>query len=230
MVPRLLAHLARVSAAGVGLRWYYTPRFPVTFQPPNADIEMLTSVGLVALAAFLILTVGILVVLWKVPQPWGTLAFAALLTRFVQGQLDIFWLGAQGTIPWLIAGTALGRWRWRSAFPIFAGNRLLAGSAEGMRCGNYSASFAGGRAVSDLPWLHGPRQIRENGRVPTGAAGRGPARRRGGLPAVRRLAAGWARSKKGTPSRSANAAPSQLGPGAVGTRDGDDPGWCQPRR
>lgn len=50
---------------------------------------MLTSVGLVALAAFLILTVGILVVLWKVPQPWGTLAFAALLTRFVQGQLDI---------------------------------------------------------------------------------------------------------------------------------------------
>ncbi len=30
---------------GVGLRWWYTDRFPFQFQPPNAEIEVLTSAG-----------------------------------------------------------------------------------------------------------------------------------------------------------------------------------------
>lgn len=93
---------------GVGLRWWYTSRFLVSFQPPNAEMEMLTSVGVLGLLGFLVMMIGALVVLWKVPREWGTLAFVVLLMRFVQGQLDIFWVGAQGSIPWLIAGVALG--------------------------------------------------------------------------------------------------------------------------
>lgn len=93
---------------GVGLRWWYTSRFTVAFQPPNAEMEMLTSVGLLGLVGFLVLMIGALVVLWKVPRPWGTIAFTAVLMRFVQGQLDIFWVGAQGSIPWLIVGVGLG--------------------------------------------------------------------------------------------------------------------------
>lgn len=93
---------------GVGLRWWYTGRFSVAFQPPNAEMEMLTSVGLLGLVGFLVLMMGALLVLWRVPRAWGTIAFSAVLMRFVQGQLDIFWVGAQGSIPWLIVGVALG--------------------------------------------------------------------------------------------------------------------------
>ncbi len=40
---------------GEGFRWWYTPRFTFAFAPPNAELEMLTSAGLVGLLAFLIL-------------------------------------------------------------------------------------------------------------------------------------------------------------------------------
>jgi polysaccharide biosynthesis protein PslJ len=93
---------------GVGLRWWYTNRFSVSFQPPNAEIEMLTSAGVVGVAAFLLLMLGALWVLWRLPPAFGTLAFSILLMRFIQGQLDIFWVGAQGSLPWLVAGVAIG--------------------------------------------------------------------------------------------------------------------------
>ena len=47
---------------GAGLRWWYTDRFAVRFQPPNAEIEVLTTAGVVGLAAFLVMIVGALVV------------------------------------------------------------------------------------------------------------------------------------------------------------------------
>jgi polysaccharide biosynthesis protein PslJ len=93
---------------GVGLRWWYTTRFADPFQPPNAELEMLTSAGVLGVLAFLILMIGALVVLWKLPAEFGTLAFALLLMRLVQGQLDIFWVTAQGSFPWIFAGLALG--------------------------------------------------------------------------------------------------------------------------
>ena len=37
---------------GVGLRWWYTDRFPSKFQPPNAELEVLTTAGVVGLLAF----------------------------------------------------------------------------------------------------------------------------------------------------------------------------------
>ncbi|UUZ44055.1 O-antigen ligase family protein [Janibacter limosus] len=54
---------------GVGLRWWYTDRFPGGFQPPNAELEVLTSAGILGLLGFLVLMVGTIVVLWKLPLP-----------------------------------------------------------------------------------------------------------------------------------------------------------------
>jgi len=93
---------------GVGLRWWYTGRFPYAFQPPNAEFEVLSSAGVVGLAGFFVLVVGSLVVLWRIRSDYGTVGFAVLLTRFVQGQFDLFWVAVAVSIPYLIAGISLG--------------------------------------------------------------------------------------------------------------------------
>jgi hypothetical protein len=100
---------------GVGLRWWYTARFPFSFQPPNGEMEMLSSAGIIGLAAFLFLFGRSLVLLWNVPIRFGTMAFTAVLMRFVEGQFDIFWVTAVSSIPWILAGLALGAMaRWES--------------------------------------------------------------------------------------------------------------------
>jgi hypothetical protein len=93
---------------GVGLRWWYTDRFKVRFQPPNAEMEVLTSAGIVGLLGFLILMVGAIVVLWRLDPAFGTAAAAAVMSRMVQAQMDLFWVAAQASLPFLIAGIALG--------------------------------------------------------------------------------------------------------------------------
>lgn len=93
---------------GVGLRWWYTDRFHVNFQPPNAELEMLTSAGVLGLAAFLITSLVALRILWGLDPRFGTIAFAVLAARLVQGQLDLFWVASQSSVPWLIVGAALG--------------------------------------------------------------------------------------------------------------------------
>jgi hypothetical protein len=93
---------------GVGLRWWYTGRFVFAFQPPNAELEVLTSAGIVGLVGFIVLIVGSFQVLRRLPHRFGTLALAILIMRVVQGQLDIFWVGAQGSLPWMVIGVALG--------------------------------------------------------------------------------------------------------------------------
>jgi len=93
---------------GVGLRWWYTARFPNSFQPPNAEFEMLTSAGMIGLAAFLYLQGRTLLELWLLPRRFAVLAFTAVLVRLVEGQFDIFWVTASSAIPLLLAGLALG--------------------------------------------------------------------------------------------------------------------------
>ena len=93
---------------GVGLRWWYTDRFETRFQPPNAILEMLSTAGLVGLTGFLVLMVGSLVVLWRVDPRYGLVAFVVILSRLVQGQLDLFWVAVQTSIPFLIVGICLG--------------------------------------------------------------------------------------------------------------------------
>ena len=94
---------------GAGLRWWYTDRFDVRFQPPNAEIELLTTSGVLGLAAFLVLMGATLVILWRVQPLYGTLAFTVMLGRIVQAQFDLFWVTAQVSIPFLIAGLCLGQ-------------------------------------------------------------------------------------------------------------------------
>jgi hypothetical protein len=81
----------------------------VKFQPPNAEMEVLTTAGLLGLLAFFALMVGSLVVLWRIPPLYGTLAFTVVLARFVQSQFDLFWVTAQVSIPFLVAGLCLGQ-------------------------------------------------------------------------------------------------------------------------
>lgn len=93
---------------GVGLRWWYTDTFDYRFQPPNAELEVLTSSGIIGLIAFLILITGSLTILWRLPSEYGTLAALVVLSRFVQGQFDLFWTAVQVSVPFVIVGICLG--------------------------------------------------------------------------------------------------------------------------
>ncbi|MGW6003984.1 O-antigen ligase family protein [Oerskovia enterophila] len=93
---------------GVGLRWWVANRTEYTFQPPNAELEVLTSAGIVGVVAFLVLFFGSLVVLWRMNPRFGTLAFSVLLMRFIQGQFDLFWVSVQVSVPFLIVGVCVG--------------------------------------------------------------------------------------------------------------------------
>jgi O-antigen ligase len=93
---------------GAGLRWWYSGRFETSFQPPNGTLEMLSTGGLVGLVGFVILMVGSVVVLWKVDLRYGLPAVAVILSRLVQGQLDLFWVAVQTSVPFLIVGICLG--------------------------------------------------------------------------------------------------------------------------
>lgn len=94
---------------GVGLRYWTAGRLTGgQLQPPNAEIEVLASAGLVGLAGFIVAFVGALVILWRVDPRYGTLAFTIVLTRLVQAQFDLFWAAAQVSIPFVVAGICLG--------------------------------------------------------------------------------------------------------------------------
>lgn len=93
---------------GVGLRWWYTDRFDAHFQPPNAEIEVLTSSGIVGLIGFLVLMLGTMVVLWRLGPLYGGIAVMAVLSRFLQGQFDLFWAAVQVPLAFAIAGLCLG--------------------------------------------------------------------------------------------------------------------------
>lgn len=92
---------------GHGLRFWYQGGW-ADYQPPQGEIEVLVSTGILGLVAFLVMCVGIMVVLWKVDPLYGTLAFAVVLSRLVQAQFDLFWVAGQVSIPVVIAGICLG--------------------------------------------------------------------------------------------------------------------------
>jgi len=93
---------------GQGLRFWTTGRTSVAFQPPNAELEVLASAGLIGLAAFLLLMIGTLRQLWRLAPAYGTVAFALVLSRLVQSQLDLFWISVQVSVPFALAGAAIG--------------------------------------------------------------------------------------------------------------------------
>jgi len=93
---------------GHGLRFWYEESSALGYQPPNAELEVLASAGVVGLAAFILMVLSTLVVLWRIDPIYGNLAVTVVLARIVQGQFDQFWVGAQVSLPFVIAGVSLG--------------------------------------------------------------------------------------------------------------------------
>ncbi|PFG44226.1 O-antigen ligase [Isoptericola jiangsuensis] len=95
---------------GAGLRWWYTDKFPLyQFQPPNAELEVLSSAGVVGLFGFLVMSIGIPVLLWrKLPPEYGTIAAVVPAMRLVNSQFDLYWVAVSVSIPYLVAGICLG--------------------------------------------------------------------------------------------------------------------------
>lgn len=92
---------------GHGLRyWYVHPT--ADFQPPQAEVEVIASTGVVGLIGFVAMWAVVLVVLWRVSPTYGMLGFAIALSRIVQAQFDLFWVAAQVSVPFLVAGICLG--------------------------------------------------------------------------------------------------------------------------
>ena len=93
---------------GVGLRWWESGRHEYVFQPPNVELEQLSATGIVGLVGLLVLFIGALVVLWGVESRFSNVAVAILVTRFVQGQFDLFWSAVVISVPFVLVGVALG--------------------------------------------------------------------------------------------------------------------------
>ncbi|MFC4243682.1 O-antigen ligase family protein [Gryllotalpicola reticulitermitis] len=93
---------------GVGLRWWYTARFGAAFQPPNAELEVLSCVGVVGLIAFLIMFAAGARALQRIPVEYGTVGMAVIATRFVQAQFDLYWVSGQSSFLWIVAGACVG--------------------------------------------------------------------------------------------------------------------------
>lgn len=93
---------------GLGNRWWYVTTDDFRYQPPQVFVEVLTTTGVIGLLAFVALMTTLLVQLWRLPPRYGLIGFAAVASRLVQGQFDIFWLAVQSSLPFLIAGIALG--------------------------------------------------------------------------------------------------------------------------
>jgi hypothetical protein len=92
---------------GHGLRYWYND-VDARFQPPQAELEVAASAGVLGLIGFVAMWIGFFVVLWRVDPRFGTLAIAAIGSRIIQGQFDLFWVAAQVSIPFVIAGICLG--------------------------------------------------------------------------------------------------------------------------
>ncbi len=121
---------------GVGLRWWYTDRFPVRFQPPNAEVEVLTSAGVLGLVAFLALSFVALRVSWRMHVAYGSLALAVLVSRFTQAQLDLFWAASQASLPFVVVGVCIGAEWFDSQRGVDSGrgtSRFAACRARGCR-------------------------------------------------------------------------------------------------
>nr|WP_236778818.1 O-antigen ligase family protein [Agromyces seonyuensis] len=93
---------------GVGMRWWYTDRFPEKFQPPNAELEVLTTTGVVGLIGFLVMFAAAAWLLLRMDPVYGTVGVAIIATRFVQAQFDLYWVAGQASLLWIIAGICYG--------------------------------------------------------------------------------------------------------------------------
>ncbi|WP_308467504.1 O-antigen ligase family protein [Rathayibacter soli] len=124
-VREVYAYWKHSPIFGHGLRfWYVDPILP--YQPPQGELEVLAESGVVGLAAFVLMWVGVLIVLWRMDPLYGALAVTAVASRIVQAQFDLFWVAAQVSIPFVIAGICVG------AKALADANTAAAGRAAGL--------------------------------------------------------------------------------------------------
>ena len=95
-------------AFGVGQRWWYTGQFGEAFQPPNAELEVLSTYGVVGVVGFLVMFVVAAWAMWRINPVYGTVGAAIIVTRFVQAQFDLYWVAGQASLLWIIAGICYG--------------------------------------------------------------------------------------------------------------------------
>ena len=100
---------------GEGMRWFYLPHFAGNIQPPDIFFEALTETGVVGIVAMAVLLWGTSRVFLALPPAIGTIAFLLVAGRAFESIFDIYWVSAGVTLPWLIAGTALGVWDYTMA-------------------------------------------------------------------------------------------------------------------
>jgi hypothetical protein len=96
---------------GVGMRWWYTDRFSSefqSFQPPNAELEVATTVGVFGLVGFLVMFAVAAWHLWRMDPVYGTVGLAVVATRFTQAQFDLYWVAGQASLLWIVAGICYG--------------------------------------------------------------------------------------------------------------------------
>ncbi|WP_022882146.1 O-antigen ligase family protein [Gryllotalpicola ginsengisoli] len=93
---------------GVGLRWWYTNVFTDQFQPPNAELEVLSCVGVVGLIGFFVMFIVAMWFLLRLDPVYGTLGAAAVMTRFTQTQLDLYWVSGLSSLLWIVAAAGVG--------------------------------------------------------------------------------------------------------------------------
>ncbi|WEG09192.1 hypothetical protein PU630_01110 [Microbacterium horticulturae] len=96
------------SVFGVGQRWWYTGQFGEAFQPPNAELEVLSTFGVVGLGGFLVMFAVAIWATWRINPVYGTVGTAIIATRFVQAQFDLYWVAGQASLLWIIAGICYG--------------------------------------------------------------------------------------------------------------------------
>jgi len=93
---------------GAGLRWFSAGPLAPAFQPPNALVETLSSVGVIGLIGFIVMLFGGVLVTRTMDRRFGTLALAIVLTRIVQSQFDQFWVSSLVSIPFVLLGVCVG--------------------------------------------------------------------------------------------------------------------------
>jgi hypothetical protein len=110
---------------GVGLRWWYTDRFGVNFQPPNAEFELLTTAGIVGLLGFFAMFLAAAWMLAKIDPVYGTVGLAVIATRFTQAQFDLYWVAGQASLLWIVAGICFGVLARDRALGVERGEQLM---------------------------------------------------------------------------------------------------------
>lgn len=99
-------HLSPVL--GEGMRFYNLPQFVSVTAPPNVLVDNLASTGIVGSIAFVFLVVITMRTMFRLPAVFGTLGLVILLSHYVNGLFDTFWIGASTIAPFIIAGVSLG--------------------------------------------------------------------------------------------------------------------------